>query len=97
VLRPNQNLHKISYTTELSALSQAHWIAPEPPMPFQAKERKKESSILILGSNTPYEDKLPPTRGPKQGVVGFRINDSVANGLIFTAAAAIIGSQLLKK
>ncbi len=66
-------------------------------MPFQAKERKKESSILILGSNTPYEDKLPPTRGPKQGVVGFRINDSVANGLIFTAAAAIIGSQLLKK
>jgi hypothetical protein len=84
---------------ELSALGQAHWSAPECPEFLPTKEKKKESFLMLMaGSNNPYDDRLPVTRGPKPGAgVGFRLNDTVANTLIFTGAAALIGSQLLKR
>jgi hypothetical protein len=83
---------------KLSSLGETEWTTTQRPLSLTSKNKKKESNI-ILGYKDPNEGKLPPTRGPKQGslAVGYRLNDSVANALIFTGAAAIIGTQLLKK
>jgi hypothetical protein len=84
---------------ELSELGQTQTSTPERPVPFHIIDKTKENSFILgQGSNYPYEERLPPTRGPKQGMgASFRINDSVANGLIFTGAAVLLGSQLIKK
>lgn len=63
------------------------------------EDQKKiyDGPTLTLNQEDP-SPKLAPTRGPVSGPgVKFRVPDAVANTLIFTGAAVILGTQLLKK